>query len=183
MKKIIVIMLIFLNFSLCFADWNSDFVYDIYGPMGWSLTEPEWTPINISLYPLNLVPFNTKNYGLRLICSPYYGSEKAGGITLGLSQISGTYYGVIASALYSACGIHYGLSVSPVNLTMENHGVQIGLVNHILPFGETLNYVQVGLYNYAENGLQIGLLNHNPNALIPWMPFFNYSSVDIYNVK
>ena len=92
------------------------------------------------------------------------------------------HYGIAAAALYSASGINHGLSVSLINLAIENRGVQAGLVNHILPFGETVNYLQIGIYNYAENGLQIGLLNYNPNALIPWMILFNYASQDVYKV-
>ena len=182
MKKILF-LIFFISGSICSADWNADMVYDIYGPMGVTLTKPEWTPCNLSVYPFNLVGFNTKNYGFRLICSLYYGNEVTCGLTGGLSQISGYHYGAAVTALYSACGIHYGLSISPVNLAMENHGVQIGIVNHILPFGETGNYLQIGIYNYAENGLQIGLLNHNPNALFPWMILFNYSSNGIYKIK
>lgn len=182
MKKILLLTVL-MQISFCFADWNADFVYDIYAPMGWSFVKTEWTPLNLSLFPLNLVNFDTKNYGLRLILSPYYGNELVCGFTGGLSQISGTHYGAAVTALYSACGIHYGVSISPVNLAMENHGAQIGVVNHILPFGETVNYLQIGVYNYAENGLQIGLLNHNPNALIPWMILFNYSSPDVYRLK
>lgn len=181
--KRILLLIFMLNVTICSADFSADFVYDIYSPMGWSLTKPEWTPVNVAIFPVNAVHFNTKNYGLRLLLSLYYGNEVSCGVTCGLSQISGEHYGVAATALYSACGVHYGLSVSPVNLAMENHGAQIGLVNHILPFGETVNYLQVGLYNYAENGLQIGLLNHNPNALIPWMPLFNYSSPNVYRIK
>ena len=78
-----------------------------------------------------------------------------------------------------------------VNLFEENAGIFIGVLNcKVLPQrAEALpgtsvgivniskkNTFQLGIYNQAEGGLQIGLLNHNPNALIPWMPFFNYSS-------
>ena len=43
-------------------------------------------------------------------------------------------------------------------------------------FNEKIGEFFFGIYNQAEIGLQIGLLNHNPNAAIPWLPFFNYSS-------
>ena len=182
MKKILFFMIIF-QISFCPADWNANFVHDIYKPMGFFLTNPAWIPVNIALYPVNLTGFNTKNYGLRFILSPYYGNGVSCGFTGGLSQISGIHYGFAATVLYSASGVHYGLSISPVNLAMENHGVQIGIVNYILPFGETVNDLQIGLFNYAENGFQIGLLNHNPNALFPWMILFNYSSRDVYKLN
>ena len=182
MKRILLLFII-MNISACFAGWNANLVYDIYGPMGWNLSKPEWTPVAVSLFPCNLVPFQTNVYGLRVISSLYYGNDKVYGVTAGLTHITGKHYGAAVTAFYSAAAVQYGLSISLVNLAMENHGAQIGLVNHILPFGETLNYLQIGVYNYAENGLQIGLLNHNPNALIPWMPLFNYSSPAVYDVE
>ena len=78
-----------------------------------------------------------------------------------------------------------------VNLFEENAGIFIGVLNcKVFPqkaeaLSETSvgivniskkNTFQLGLYNQAEGGLQIGLLNHNPNALIPWMPFVNWST-------
>ena len=35
--------------------------------------------------------------------------------------------------------------------------------------------VQLGLFNSCRSGVQIGLLNYNENAFIPFLPFFNYS--------
>ena len=183
MIKRFILVVLLLKATFCPAGWNADMVYHIYGPMGWSLIAPQWTPVNVALFPVNLVPFQTKVYGLRLILSLFYGNEKVCGVTGGISQVAGEHYGLSATALYSAMGIHYGVSISPVNLAVENHGAQIGLVNHILPFGETVNYFQLGVYNYAENGLQIGLLNHNPNSKIPWMILCNYSSPDVYHVE
>ena len=183
MLKKITVAIFLLCASLSYAGWSADLVYDIYGPMGWHLANPDWTPVSVALFPYNTVPFQTKVYGLRLISSLYYGNDRACGVTAGVSHITGEHYGVAVTALYSAAAVHYGLSVSLVNLAMENHGAQIGLVNHILPFGDTLNYLQIGLYNYAENGLQIGLLNYNPNALIPWMILFNYSSPSVYRIE
>ena len=182
MKKFLLTITLLTTFFLCRAEWKAELLYDIYRPMGWALTEPEWTPVNLAIFPINLVPFQTNNFGIRLIFSIYYGNALSCGLTCGISQLSGFHYGIAAAALYSASGINYGLSVSPINLAIENRGIQAGIVNHILPLGETVNYLQIGIYNYAENGLQIGLLNYNPNALIPWMILFNYASQDISKV-
>ena len=37
--------------------------------------------------------------------------------------------------------------------------------------------LQIGLFNNSDaiSGLQIGLLKHNRNASIPWLPFANFS--------
>ena len=82
-----------------------------------------------------------------------------------------------------------GISLGGINLLENNAGVSIGIVNMMIAGGGKSNGVsigvanisqnnilQLGIYNQAESGLQIGLLNHNPNAAIPWLPFFNYSS-------
>ena len=48
---------------------------------------------------------------------------------------------------------------------VQDNGVQIGLLN-----------ISPGTDKFAENtSFQIGLLNYNPNALIPWLPLFNFS--------
>ena len=88
-----------------------------------------------------------------------------------------------------------GISLGGINLLENNAGVSIGIVNMMIAGGGKSNGVsigvanisqnnilQLGIYNQAESGLQIGLLNHNPNAAIPWLPFFNYSS-DTENKK
>ena len=82
-----------------------------------------------------------------------------------------------------------GISLGGINLFENNAGVSIGIVNMMIAGGGKSNGVsigvanisqnnilQLGIYNQAESGLQIGLLNHNPNALIPWMPIFNWSA-------
>lgn len=82
-----------------------------------------------------------------------------------------------------------GISLGGINLLENNAGVSIGIVNRMIAGGGKSNGVsigvanisqnntfQLGIYNQAEGGLQIGLLNYNPNAAIPWLPFFNYSS-------
>ena len=81
-----------------------------------------------------------------------------------------------------------GISLGGINLLENNAGVSIGIVNRMIAGGGKSNGVsigvanisqnnilQLGIYNQAESGLQIGLLNYNPNAAIPWLPFFNYS--------
>ena len=85
---------------------------------------------------------------------------------------------------------NYFLAAAPVNFTYENFGMQTGLLNvsfnsagvqtGAVNFGgfwqiglfNAASKVQIGLFN-QEGNIQIGLLNHNPDALIPWMPFFN----------
>ena len=82
--------------------------------------------------------------------------------------------GITISAL-SNLGISRGIAAAPVNMLAENCGVSLGIFNVGL-VSNCENYgIQIGLINEASFGLQIGLLNCNENALIPWMPLFNFS--------
>jgi hypothetical protein len=85
---------------------------------------------------------------------------------------------------------NYFIAAAPVNFTYENFGLQAGVFNvsfnsagaqtGVMNFGGFLQIgilnsasrLQIGLFN-QEGSIQIGLLNYNPDALIPWMPFFN----------
>jgi hypothetical protein len=48
-------------------------------------------------------------------------------------------------------------------------------------FNDAHEGVQIGVFNAAEPAedastlIQFGLLNHTPNGLLPWMPLFNFS--------
>ena len=82
-----------------------------------------------------------------------------------------------------------GISLGVINLLENNAGISIGIINRMIAAGggkssgtsivvaniSKNNIFQFGIYNQSESGLQIGLLNYNPNALIPWLPLFNFS--------
>ena len=81
-----------------------------------------------------------------------------------------------------------GISLGVINLLENNAGISIGVINRMIAGGgkssgtsigvaniSKNNIFQFGIYNQSESGLQIGLLNYNPNALIPWLPLFNFS--------
>ena len=81
-----------------------------------------------------------------------------------------------------------GISLGVINLLENNAGISIGVFNRMIAGGgkssgtsigvaniSKNNIFQFGIYNQSESGLQIGLLNYNPNALIPWLPLFNFS--------
>ena len=81
-----------------------------------------------------------------------------------------------------------GISLGVINLLENNAGISMGFINRMIAGGgkssgtsigvaniSKNNIFQFGIYNQSESGLQIGLLNYNPNALIPWLPLFNFS--------
>ena len=118
------------------------------------------------------------------------------GVAIGIFHMDGDNNG-LAAGIFNLGVRNNGVKLGIVNLFEENPGIFIGVLNcKVFPHrAETLsgtsvgivnisikNTFQLGIYNQAEGGLQIGLLNHNPNAAIPWLPFFNYSS-DTENKK
>lgn len=111
------------------------------------------------------------------------------GISLGVGTVGVNNNGVLAG-IFTSGQDNVGISLGIINLWENNAGVLVGVYNHKIEHEETSHgvaigviniskkntFFQLGIYNQAEGGLQIGLLNHNPNAAIPWLPFFNYSS-------
>lgn len=145
------------------------------------------------LFPLRASVFGI---GIGAILSPLnlYGVGLAGG------TFAGSHAGVLASAILvsdSGYGVtlsiasnqtrNYGLAIGILNMVRENFGAMIGIVNKnddvLYPLvsdaaddpTESAFNIQIGLFNSCHHGLQIGLLNYNSRALIPWMPIFNFS--------
>ena len=116
----------------------------------------------------------------------------------GITELKNNYGIQVAAA--SLTDRNYGLMIGLLeNCTdvNENYGIKIGITNTSGKFAkfqllgiDFFDYLQVGFLNghtYIDNvlqigifnatlngGVQIGLLNYNENALIKWMPFFNF---------
>ncbi len=103
------------------------------------------------VWGITLAPFNPNE-------------EDVGGLTIGLTS--------------SVEGKRYRLCVALVSRVGANYGVQLGLVN-LIDSGireeeERCGGLQIGLYNDSDaREVQIGLLNYNPKAWLPWMPLVN----------
>ena len=132
-----------------------------------------WTPFQFSFWPLHLFSPNTNVYGLALSPGLIGGGNRVCGLSCGIIFVHNTNF-LLAVNVCSVGLKNNGLAVSVFNSWEDNNGVSIGLVNSIHD-GRGNNTLQIGLFNSAENGLQLGLLNHNPSALIPWMPLVNFS--------
>jgi len=96
-----------------------------------------------------------RNYGLMIgLFENCTDVNKNYGIKIGITNISGKF------AKFQLLGIDFF------------DYLQVGFLN-----GHTYidNVLQIGIFNTTSNGgVQIGLLNYNENALIKWMPFFNF---------
>ena len=118
--------------------------------------------------PLALISLTEHNYGLMagVFNGSYYDDNY--GVKVGLFNVSG-FFGKGQFIGIDFCDyLHIGIVNGHVPL-------QIGVVN---VSEESL--FQFGLFNAGKNKVsgtcfQIGLLNYNPDALIPWMPFVNWS--------
>ena len=201
MKKICLMFLLFLIIGSADAGrkWGDGrMAYPIFGDVAAS-------PLQISFWPLSLVPADTKSagiYGLNLNLTTFlHFQHTVYGISCGLTQVSERHYG-LSVALYNGIQRNGGLSIGLINSYEQNYGVCIGGFNVAHGGTSTItgdhNGVQLGLCNIAKEGVQIGLfnvmdktilsrknhgfsilfglLNHDPDALVPWMPLFNFST-------
>ncbi|MBE6375100.1 MAG: hypothetical protein E7050_01425 [Lentisphaerae bacterium] len=105
---------------------------------------------------LSAASLTDRNYGLMIgLLENCTDVNKNYGIKIGITNISGKF------AKYQLLGIDFF------------DYLQVGFLN-----GHTYidNVLQIGIFNTTSNdGVQIGLLNYNENALIKWMPLFNFS--------
>ena len=107
------------------------------------------------------------------------------GIQLSTASLTYRNYGLMLSSYLNATctNDNYGIKIGLFNVSgkydkLQLLGIdffdylQVGFLN-----GHTYidNVLQIGIFNATLNGgVQIGLLNYNENALIKWMPFFNF---------
>ena len=107
------------------------------------------------------------------------------GIQVSAASLTDRNYGLMIGLLENCTDVNknYGIKIGITNISgkfakFQLLGIdffdylQVGFLN-----GHTYidNVLQIGIFNMTLNGgVQIGLLNYNENALIKWMPFFNF---------
>jgi len=136
-----------------------------------------WTPVQLSCCPVSLFHDKADIYGINIALWLGVSPQKVCGLSFsGIVSLVWEYHcGISVSGVWSVISKNYGISIAPANMVADNSGIMLGLVN-IGPMGDTVgNGLQIGLVNRAESGFQIGLVNYNSKALIPWMPFLNGS--------
>lgn len=143
---------------------------------GTIVRDADWTPVQINIFPIHLFSIQTDVYGIVLSPGLLGGGQHVCGLSCGVVIGAHNLHGIAAGVL-SMGQYNNGLSIGVFNTWESNNGVSIGLANFLMSGDQSRNTLQIGLYNQANSGLQIGLLNHNPNALIPWMPLFNWSAI------
>ncbi len=133
----------------------------------------KWSPVQISLWPVHLCNPRTEIYGILLSPGIFGFADKVYGVSCGAIVMMAENNGLAAN-IYSFGIKNNSLAVGLFNAWERNNGVSIGLANFIHNKKDGGNTIQIGVFNEANSGLQIGLLNYNPNALIPWMPLINW---------
>ena len=107
------------------------------------------------------------------------------GIQLSAASLTDRNYGLMIGLLENCTDVNknYGIKIGITNISgkfakFQLLGIdffdylQVGFLNGHTDID---NVLQIGIFNTTSNdGVQIGLLNYNENALIKWMPFFNF---------
>ena len=169
-------------FPIALFDPSETEVYGILFSPGMGMSEKNVYGVNLGIATL----LTGKCYGIAI--NVFSVLKENHGISLGVGNVGIKNNGIL-TGIFTSGQDNVGISLGIINLWGNNAGVLVGVFNYKIEHEETShgvaigviniskkNTFQLGIYNQAESGLQIGLLNHNPNAAIPWLPFFNYSS-------
>ena len=165
LKKLFLLILLSLLSSNVFAHGNEWIGSAI-------IKDAKWSPVQISFWPLHLCGGETTIYGLNFSPGLFGFSRKVYGVSCGSIVMMAENNGLAAN-IWSFGDKNNGLAVGGFNAWAKNNGVSVGLANFVYDKKSGRNTLQIGIFNQANSGLQIGLLNYNPNALIPWMPLVN----------
>ncbi len=141
---------------------------------GVGLFNPPWTALQLGISKeASLFDGETALYGLGLQLFTGTFQKSGGGIQFATAMLlnENDFYGVNFSIVNAAYKGFYGIQTGVVNYATENGGAQIGAVN----CSYKKNFLQIGLFNAARSGLQIGLINSNQNSILPISIGINYS--------
>ena len=138
------------------------------------IKDAKWSPVQISFWPLHLCGGETTIYGLNFSPGLFGFSRKVYGVSCGSIVMMAENNGLAAN-IWSFGDKNNGLAVGGFNAWAKNNGVSVGLANFVYDKKSGRNTLQIGIFNQANSGVQIGLLNYNPNATIPWMPLINFT--------
>jgi len=144
--------------------------------IGWVMPAQASHPIQVGVYPpAQLVDEGDSITGARLNL-PYSTNAGLTGVDVGLfNRISGNLTG-LELGIVNVVGVdtHRAIQVGGWNDSQTLSGLQFGLLNRT----DSVEGLQFGIVNMAkgtEHGLQLGLLNYNPNArLFKYMPLISW---------
>jgi len=138
-----------------------------------------WTPLQVGVfpvYPLQAVSGDADVYGIAVGVLTL--RQESAIVSASLENgIKANYLAQVGLAC--SCEWNCALEAGLFSFTKRNLGVSAGLLNIESNYGERssdpcprIPGLQIGLFN-AGGGIQIGLLNYNPQGFLPWFPLFN----------
>ena len=158
-------------------------------------------PLQLQLLPWGSSYLIDRDQEVRGLALGYFLHQKnIDGVSVAISQTSGSRKRGVSLSMLELCGESTGLSMFIAggsvknqgvalglwNLAEYNQGLQLGVVNQtrkdsILEYDMKPAYVndkfgvQAGVVNYSEGrGIQIGLWNTNPKSFIKHFPLINF---------
>lgn len=191
-------MRMFQLFPVFFAAW-------LCAP-GLSAADPdypdvEWSLVQVALIPdqLSVVSSATPIVGVNF--EPFWGGQKDV-VALNVQLLYGASTRIQGVSVQGTgyierfAGLQFGLvncftrfqgvGFSLVSGAWESRGLQVGVANFSGDTAPTFcgeegfsprgGGMQLGVFNSATSGFQVGLLNYNKNSSFPWMILFNASS-------
>ncbi len=188
MKKV----LLFILLTICtavFADLPT--VADANKSRGWISGVP-FTPLQLGIGIPDRTQIFDGNANSLAAFALLTQRQKSAAISTAPLNVLQRNYLLQSAALLNLGEYNFFFALAPCNIIYSNYGIQTGVVNisfdSIGMQAGAVNFsglVQIGLFNHSgtvqfgifnkEGKVQFGLINHNPDALIPWFPFFNFS--------
>ena len=122
---------------------------------------------NYGLQMALLYRVSESNYGISLGLWESF-VEKNYGLSIGLIDCVKDNYGIQAGAVYSRCRDNF--QICGINIADR---LRISVANLVM--STEYPTLDIGLFNAGSAMFQIGILNYNPRAFIPWFPLFNFT--------
>ena len=145
------------------------------------LMRVDWTPVQIGIfssYPCQFVTGSADVYG---IAAGILNLRQQSAV-VSLAPVNGMEENYFAQiGLIDVCRQNRAFEIGLLNLTGRNIGLSVAIVNLESNLGyrgwgdpwPCLPGFQVGLVN-VSGGLQLGLLNYNPQGIFKWLPVINF---------
>ena len=145
------------------------------------LLDLDFTPVQIGIYagyPFQLFTGSADVYGVA--AGVLNLRQRSAVVSAALENgIERNFF--LQAGLISTCEVNYALDVGILCVTGRNLGISAGIFNGESNFGERnddpypwwLPGLQIGLFNIG-GGIQIGLLNYNPQGFLPFSPVLNF---------
>ncbi len=139
-----------------------------------------WTPVQLGVYsgwPFQLVQGSADVYGVAAGVLNLRQQSAVASVAIE-NGIRNNYFAQVG--MIDVCRVNWAFEFGLLCLAGRNVGISAGVFNVESNWGYRggdpypwLPGLQIGVLN-AGGGVQIGLLNYNPQGFLPWFPLFNF---------